>query len=105
MTFRKGESGNPGGRTPLSPAQRKARELRASSQPDVVRELLKLAKDDALEPRDRIACLKALLEELPKQLEVDDVTPPEKKQASRQDLIALGLGALERELKLTKGKP
>lgn len=63
-TFTKGGSGNPKGRKPLTDAQRLARELKAQAQPDAVRALVKLLHQEDLEPRDRIAVAKALLEGL-----------------------------------------
>lgn len=89
-SFGPGNRANPSGRPPLTPEQRKARDLRASMQPQVVKELLRIGLE-AEEDKDRIAALKALLEELP--LEVADVTERETTRPV-EELLAIGIGAL-----------
>ena len=89
-SFGPGNRANPSGRPPLTPGQRKARDMRALMQPQVVRELLRIGLE-AEKDVDRISALKALLEELP--LEVADVT--ERGDARPvEELLAIGLGAL-----------
>lgn len=63
-SFKPGVSGNPVGRPPLTEAQRLARSMRAQAQPELVRVLLDIAIK-AVDPKDRIAAAKALIEEVP----------------------------------------
>ena len=95
-SFKVGGVANPKGRPPLTPAQRKAREMRAQCQPEVVKELLAIAKDKEADTKDRVACLKALLEDLPAQVEVSDVGENAGAGLTRAQLIAAGLGVLQR---------
>lgn len=94
--FPTGTSGNPIGRPPLTDAQKKAREMRAQCQPQLVKELLAIATDKDADTKDRVACLKALLEDLPAQVEVNDVTDRPEEKLSKLELIAMGLGELKR---------
>lgn len=95
--FVKGAPGNPRGRPPLTEAQRLGREMRAQAQPELVTKLMGIINDPETERRDCIAAIKALLEELPKEVSVD-VQGSDKPPPTVHDVLA-GLAA-----ELTKGK-
>ncbi len=89
--FTRGSSGNPGGRPPLTDAQRAARDLRVSIQPEVVKVLYGIATDPSADVKDRIAAAKALLEDLPIEIAKSVEAEPER---PLEELLAIGLGAL-----------
>jgi len=64
-SFAPGHRANPSGRPPLTPEQRRAREMRAQCQPEIVKALLDIATDSSIDVKDRIAAAKALLEDMP----------------------------------------
>lgn len=65
-------SPNPTGRTKMSDAQRMAREMREAAQPAIARMLIKMALDEAADPSHRLIAAKAILEDLPSQVEVSN---------------------------------
>jgi len=64
-------SPNPTGRTKMSDAQRMAREMREAAQPAIARMLIKMALDEAADPSHRLIAAKAVLEDLPKEVQID----------------------------------
>ncbi len=62
--WRKGQSGNPNGRPPLTEAQRMAREIKQRAQPEVMEAMVAIALNRGEETRDRIAAGKVVLEGL-----------------------------------------
>lgn len=70
--WKPGQSGNPGGRPPLTEAQREAREARAAAQPSAVARLVAIIADPASKDQDAIAASKVILEGLePLKMELD----------------------------------
>lgn len=67
-----GPSPNPSGRTKMTEAQRMARELREAAQPAIARMLIKMALDETAEPSHRLIAAKAILEDLPSQVELSN---------------------------------
>ena len=59
MTFRPGESGNPGGRPRAVGA---LRDLVQAKGPDLIERLMSMALADDTEPRVRVECIKVLLD-------------------------------------------
>lgn len=62
MTFRKGESGNPGGRTPKTAAERKAQMLLEDFSPEAVELLIALCRDQTVDHRSRLSAIKVALD-------------------------------------------
>lgn len=62
-SWAKGQSGNPGGRPPLTEAQREARDMRALAQPKIVAVLESIALNVEEKAQDRINAAKALLDD------------------------------------------
>lgn len=75
MPFVKGQSGNPGGKRKLSKAQRLAQRMRRDLQPAVI-EALKKEMLEAAESKDRIAASKALLIDLPTEVNANVTANP-----------------------------
>ena len=62
--FRKGQSGNPGGRKPLTDSQRTAREMLADLGPEAVAYFRDTMRDTSLERKDRNFAAKVFVDKL-----------------------------------------
>lgn len=87
-SFGPNNTANLSGRPPLTPEQRAARDYRATKQLALAEMLFGLAMSSALEPKDRIAAAKVLVEELP--IEVRDVTEGEQTPLWLKRFLAAG---------------
>lgn len=87
-SFKPGQCTPGQGRPKMTEPQRLAREMRGACQPEVVDRLLEIART-ADDIKDRLTALKALLEELPREVKVEDVTERPLAGVSAEDLLAL----------------
>lgn len=62
--FKPGQSGNPGGRKPMTDSQREARELLAEGGPNAVRYLASVVVDKDAPTKERIAAARVFVDKL-----------------------------------------